>query len=494
LVEGKILLQESDISISFGHPIDVRSFSKPYRRFFSFLQPFISPATKMDWMMKLMRHRLTNKFMQRVYTRLSINMDHIVATALRYVPMQGILESDFKKVIYLSSLQIRKQNHRIVHRSLRDGIVNLVADELYEPYESIMKLAIDESIAAVDNGCLRVDYGNIQAPQPFHRMRLDNTTSVLANEFEVMKWAVKIIKRLIRLAPKKLAQKVAEVVTERDISIYEHERMRSYLEGESKSRDVGKPRYLAGEPLKPGIVLVHGFLASPGELLQLAEHLNQQGYGVYVVRLAGHGTHPSELKSVTLQCWQESLKRGYATLAHNHQKVLLCGFSAGALLALLQGSLGLPKLSGIIAINPALTLCQKSAKLSPMLERWNRLLKGVSLETGRLPYIENQADYPETNYDKIYVSGLTRLLELQQACREQLPLVDAPLLVIQAEGDPVVAPSSAQEVIEKVTSENKQLEYLRLQHHVIVRNEGSSKTFQLIDTFITSLPTEENRQ
>lgn len=31
LVEGKLLLQESDISISFGHAIDVRSFSRPYQ-------------------------------------------------------------------------------------------------------------------------------------------------------------------------------------------------------------------------------------------------------------------------------------------------------------------------------------------------------------------------------------------------------------------------------------------------------------------------------
>jgi len=487
LVEGKILLQESDISISFGHPIDVRRFSKPYRRLFSFLKPFISAATQMDWMMKLMRYRLTNKFMQRVYTRLSINMDHIVATALRYVPMLGISESDFKKVIYLASLQIRKQNHRMVHRSLRDGIVNLVVDEECTPFDSIMKLAIDESIVIVDNGRVVVDHENIQTAQPFHRMRLDNTTSVLANEFEVMKWAVKIIKRLSACPPKKLAQQVAEVVIERDISIYEDERMRSYLQGESKSRDVGKPRFMVGDVDKPGVVLVHGFLASPGELLQLADHLNQQGYGVYVVRLAGHGTHSSELKTVTLQSWLDSVKRGYAVLSHYHKKVVLCGFSAGALLALLQGSLNAPALNGIIAINPALTLCQKSAKFSPMLDRWNRLLKGVALEAGRLPYIGNETEHPETNYDKIYVSALTRLLELQQRCRERLLDVQAPLLVIQAEGDPVVAASSAQEVIEKVASVNKQLEYLRLQHHVIVRNEGSSKTFQLIDTFIASL-------
>ncbi|GLS90510.1 hypothetical protein GCM10007916_15770 [Psychromonas marina] len=487
LVEGKILLQESDISISFGHPIDVRSFSKPYRRLFSLIKPFISPATKMNWMMKLMRHRLTNKFMGRVYTRLSINMDHIVATALRYIPAQGVTEVDFKKIIYLACLKIKKQNHRRVHRSIRDGIINLVADEEYGPYNSIMKLAIDESVVVLESGRLLVDHESIQVPQPFHRMRLDNTTSVLANEFEVMKWAVKIIKKLAKASPEKLSLQVAEAVIERDVALYEDERMRSYVENESKSREVGKPVFMAGEKEKVGIVLVHGFLASPGELLQLAKHLNQQGYGVYIVRLTGHGTHATELKTVTLKCWQESVKRGYAVLSHYHSKVVLAGFSAGALLALIQGALGLPKVNAIIAINPALTLCQKSAKLSPMLERWNRLLKGLSVEAGSLPYIENEAQFPDTNYDKIYVAGLARLLELQECCRERLALIEVPLLVIQAEDDPVVEPSSAKEVVDKASSLCKSLEYLQLQHHVIVRDEGSIETFQLIDPFIASL-------
>jgi len=491
LVEGKILLQECDISISFGHPIDVRHFSKPYRRLFSFLTPFMSSDKQMDWMMKVMRHRLTNKFMQRVYTRLSINMDHIVATALRHVPVQGISEVNFKKVIYLACLAIRKNNHRVVHRSIRDGIVNLVADEPYAPYDSIMLLAVEESIVTINDGQLMVSNENIQAPQPFHRMRLDNTTSVLANEFEVMKWAVKIIKKLCRYTPEKLSSCVAEMVIEQDISIYENERMRSYQEDQSTSRSVGKPQFLAGDRHQPGIVLIHGFLASPGELLRLAEHLNQQGYGVYIVRLAGHGTHPCELKTVTLQCWLESVKRGYAVLAHYHPQVVLAGFSAGALLALMQGAVGLQQLSGMIAINPALTLRQKSAKLSPMLAKWNRLLKGISLETGRLPYVDNETHYPETNYDKIYVQGLTRLLELQQACREQLQQVNLPLLVIQAIEDPVVDPSSAEEIIENVTATDKSLEYLPLQHHVIIRGKGSEQTFQLIDKFIASLSLDE---
>ena len=70
---------------------------------------------------------------------------------------------------------------------------------------------------------------------------------------------------------------------------------------------------------------------------------------------------------------------------------------------------------------------------------------------------------------------------------QNLDQVKVPLLVIQAQDDPVVDTSSAAEIIDKVDSDDKSIEYIALQHHVIVRGEGSAETFQLIDQFLTSL-------
>lgn len=492
LVEGKLLLKESDISISFGDPIDIRHFTRPYRRLFSYLLPFLSAERKMDWMMKLMRHRLTKKFMCRIYSRLSINMDHIVATALRFVPMQGMPEKQFKQVIYLACLQIKKRNQRRVHRSMRGAIINLVAEGHDIAYASIMDLAIKEHIVLLEKGRLFVDQGHIQTPLPFHRMRLDNTTSVLANEFEVMNWAVNIIKKLLYTSPKKLLSQVSEAVIDRDLSIYENERMRSYRKDETKNRDVGRPQFLAGNKNKAGIVLVHDLGASPGELLQLAQHLNQQGHSIYLVRLAGHGTHASELQNASLQCWIESVQRGYSVLSHCCQRVYFIGFSAGALLALLQCAklqkvAQFEQVAALIIINASLELKQKATKLSPIINKWNHLLQGISLEAGSLPYVKNETQYPDTRYDKIYIEALTCLIELQELCRKSLSQVKVPLLVIQSEDDPFVAPDSAQIIIDHVASKNKRLEYLSLEEHVIVQDEGSAETFELIDQFIEKL-------
>ncbi|MCW8995986.1 MAG: 1-acyl-sn-glycerol-3-phosphate acyltransferase, partial [Psychromonas sp.] len=267
LVEGKLLLQHSDISISFGRALDVRSFTRPYRRVFTYLLPFLSAQKRMDWLMAIMRHRLTNIFMNRVYTQLSINMDHLVATALRYLPDKGIPEETFKKILYLAVTLIKKEQQRRVHHSLGEGVINLVSDEPYKPYNSIMQLVEHEKIVIRKDGYLFVDNEKIKKEYAFHRVRIESTTRVLANEFEIMHSSVNIIKKLVYHPFAKLSSQVAEMVLYQDCSLYEQERMRSFDKVGTKSREVGKPRYLSGDKNKPGIVLAHGFLSAPAEML-----------------------------------------------------------------------------------------------------------------------------------------------------------------------------------------------------------------------------------
>jgi len=484
LVEGKLLLQESDISIAFGHALDVRSFSRPYRRLFAYLLPFLSASKKINWLMAMMRHRLTRIFMHRVYTRLSINMDHLVATALRYVPAKGMPEETFKQVLYLAIVLIKTELHRRVHSSLGDGTVNLVGGEPYKPYDNIMQLVEAEQVAVIEDGWLSVDHDKIKKQHAFHRMRLDNMTRVLANEFEVMCSSVALIKKLVHSPVAKLSLQVAQTVSMRDCSIYEQERMRSFDKKESKSREVGKPRHLMGDKSKPGIVLAHGFLASPGEMRELAEYLNQRGYGVYLVRLTGHGTHASELDNASVKTWSESFNRGYAVLAHYHAKVVVGGFSAGALLALLKGSCVAEKVAGIVAINPALKLRQKSSLFSPMLDRWNKAMESIVMHKGALKWVDNIAENPDSNYDKIYIGGLRQFLALQDVCQKKLSGICAPLLIIQGSADPLIDPAGATEIMHKVRSSRKKLEEIVFKRHVIVRGEASIEVFKEVDKFM----------
>ena len=454
---------------------------------FLLICPLSQPAKKRNALITIMRHRLTRIFMHRVYMRLSINMDHLVATALRYLPAKGMPEEVFKQILYLTANMIKSEHHRRLHSSLGEGTINLVSGEAYQPYDNIMQLVETEKIARRENGYLYADHEKIKKQYAFHRVRLESTTRVLANEFEVMSSSVAVIKKLMRSSFSKLSLQVSEAVKKRDCAIYEQERMRALNKQGTKSREVGKPRHLLGDKSKPGIVLVHGFLSAPGELLALAEYLNQRGYGVYLVRLAGHGTHPSELETVTVKSWSESLKRGYAVLSHYHAQVLVGGFSGGALLALLKGACSAEHVAGIVVINPALKIRQKSSRFSPMLDRWNKALESLSLPQGTVKWVENKPENPDTNYQQIYISALRQLLELQEVCEDKLSAIRAPILVIQGREDPVVDPSGAREIIHKVNSANKKLEEIMFKRHVIVRGDASIEVFKVIEQFMETL-------
>lgn len=491
LVEGNIILEECDISISFGRAIDLRSFTKPYRRILSLLNPFISSTRCMKYLMEAMRHRLTNQFMLRIYGSLSINMDHLVATALRFVPHQGIKESNFKKIIYLAIVKIKENKQRRIHPSLSEGVINLVAGDAYGPYDLSIKLVLSEQVATIENGLILVNHEKFAMPYSFHRMRIESTVGVLANEFEVMTKYIKYIKKLISTCPRKLSTSVATEVLKTDCCLFEGERMRSFDRLYTKSRDIGKPQYLAGNSQLPGIILIHGFLASPKEMEELGQLLNKLGYGVYLVRLCGHGTLSKEMRNCSVKGWLESVNRGYAVLSNYHQKMLMVGFSAGALLALIKSTANVDNIAGIIAINPALSLKQKSVFFSSLLDSWNNMLSSFSMETGTLKWVDNKPENPDSNYDRIYISGLRQLLILQDTCREHLQRVTLPLLVIQGEHDPTIDVDGSEEIIDKVLSIDKKLLLIDAKHHVIIRGIGAEKIFNSILSFIEKVTNTE---
>ena len=79
-----------------------------------------------------------------------------------------------------------------------------------------------------------------------------------------------------------------------------------------------------------GVVLVHGFLASPAELRDLGEHLHADGVPIYGVRLKGHGTSPWDLREQAFEDWLASTVRGISIMQGLCERVVAVGFSKTA--------------------------------------------------------------------------------------------------------------------------------------------------------------------
>jgi alpha-beta hydrolase superfamily lysophospholipase len=117
-----------------------------------------------------------------------------------------------------------------------------------------------------------------------------------------------------------------------------------------------------------GVLMLHGMSDSPYSLRALGESLNGQGYWVVGLRLPGHGTVPSGMKTVR---WQDMVAA--VRLAADHlatrvgpDSIHIVGYSTGAPLALnltlgaLDGD-GSPLPRSLVLISPAMGITRAAA-------------------------------------------------------------------------------------------------------------------------------------
>ena len=158
--------------------------------------------------------------------------------------------------------------------------------------------------------------------------RLENVIRVYANEIALLPAVTNIIGRAVPAGGAALARLLfddelrAHALRKQGFSEPRHAAVNS-LEMADQS---GEPYFIVpGRPSKPGVVLVHGFLASPAELKDLGRRLAELGHPVLGVRLKGHGTSPWDLRERNWEDWLASVRRGFEIMSHQTGEVLLAG-------------------------------------------------------------------------------------------------------------------------------------------------------------------------
>ena len=114
-----------------------------------------------------------------------------------------------------------------------------------------------------------------------------------------------------------------------------------YSAGSAADPNTRQPDYnrtfvLHTDAPRGGILLLHGMSDSPYSLREIGEKLHEQGYCVIGLRLPGHGTAPSGIKSVR---WQDMAAATRLAMEHLGESVSgkplhIFGYSNGAALAL----------------------------------------------------------------------------------------------------------------------------------------------------------------
>jgi carboxylesterase len=196
------------------------------------------------------------------------------------------------------------------------------------------------------------------------------------------------------------------------------------------------------KPEKPNgkaILLIHGFGASPYEMIPLADFLCAEGYLALGVRLAGHGTSPEDLRTCQWQDWVNSVERGYACLQKTGMPIDLIGQSTGALIGL---TFALQKeLARLVLLSPFL-------KLHHPLANFAGVLKYL------IPYQQRHLPYPEKlhYYERRPLAGIEQIGKLRDQLVHKLNQIKNPALVLAAEGDKTVAKGSGRALFENLNN------------------------------------------
>ncbi len=488
MTEGTMLLSGVDVDIRFGEPIKTSQYMKSasITKDIATTAPinFDDPISSKR-MMRMSSLNIMKRYMSSIYNMTTVNHDHLFASILKYIPLNKIGEQDFKRrIYYATALQLEKTAH-YYHKNFNENQINLLTDDRYKRFENFISVAVEKEIVERKDDVLIKDASFSESPD-FHRARIDNPIAVIANEVEPLTNLQDQLRRIAFHPALRIKYWITQFLLEKALFDFEKDYTNFYIEGESKEKDAGRPFLLKGKNKDTGIILIHGYMAAPLEVRELANYLWEMGYTVYAPRLKGHGTSPDDLETRSYMEWVESVEEGYILLKNMCRHVVAGGFSTGAGLALDLAS-RVKRMDGVFAVSPPLKLQDFSTRFVPAVNLWNWLMGKVNFEAAKKEFVENEPENPHINYFRNPLSGVRELDRLMNSISPKLNSVTIPALVIQSYRDPVVNPNGSRKVFELLGTEKKEYLLLNMDRHGILLGDGSERVYKAISDFIKSL-------
>lgn len=490
MTEGTMLLSGVDIDIRFGKPIQIapyldRGQVKKELAKQEHTGALMSPGLKDA--MRSEAEKIMQRYMTDIYAMTTVNHEHLFASFLRMYPYRQICDAELRRRVFLAASRLGDMELPgiYLHKSLQENQSHLLTDDRYRKYENFLELALEKKVLRREGDKLVLDRSRLSAAVTFHRGRIDNPIEIMANEVAPLK---KIRKLLIAIAlqPEPLVRfNLALYLLKREQERYRRDYQAYGYGDDLKRQSFGRPFLLPALRRRIGVVLVHSYLAAPEEVKTLARHLRRHGMWVYAPRLPGHGTSSRDLATRDHEDWLEAVENSYALLSSICDRVVLCGVSVGASLAL-EVAGRTPDVAGVVAICPPLKLQDYSTNFMPAIDVWNRMVKKIRGADGD-PFFEFTADNPHVNYRRNPFAGIREVGRLLEKVEERLPELTMPALVIQADHDPVVNVKSSRKVFDLLKTADKQYTLLGFERHIIINGPGAGRVHRHISDFILHL-------
>jgi len=510
VIEGNLLFRDTDMDIRLGGPIEPQKSWNWWER--KILERYFLSVWSLDdlfglregnvgnWPEKILAKRISKETYRireaatrSMYAAITINLSHLTSSLVIKLVGQGKMSIDvkeFHRTLYLALKGLQQDDNVHLHRSLSwpdryRGLIDGDNMELDRFLSTCGKAGLigqsGSTYRFLDKLCQDYEFNNI---------RIENPLMVYANEVK----PIVEIDQAINAALKKAAS-----VSDREIAtLLFHDEVRAHTwnkvhfnQAEHQEINVQETATKSGAPyllipdthVRTGILLVHGFLASPSELSEFGQQLSDPNTAVLGVRLAGHGTSPWDLKQRTWRDWLNSLRRGHRILSAFCDQIIIVGFSMGGALSLRFAAEHPEKLAGVASVSAPIAYRDRKMAFVPLVHGLNKLASWLPSFEGIMPFRENESEHPDINYRHIPTHGLYQMRTLTNDVQDHLPQIEAPTLVIQGNEDPVVEPESGRIIYNELAIADKELHWIPSDRHGIL-NEDVGKTRTLVRSFI----------
>ncbi|MEA3333484.1 MAG: hypothetical protein U9Q58_07800 [Pseudomonadota bacterium] len=450
VVESSMLLSGVDIDIRFGQILPV---APVVEKFFGRKIPDFVDNKKSRQVLK----KMTDDSMAAIYGLATVNLDHLLAVLLYKSSGRSFTEIDFRRRAYLAATADGRSLAFFRHQGLKKSQVDLLFEKGGGRIVDILGLALEKGFLQISG---EVD-AKALSPQArlrflepeedvcsdaFHRVRLDNPFLVMANAIEPLPALQRLLQRLSLTPAWRLRRLTARRILQLMEQVYLDDRKSFQEDPELCPLAAGTPYLVKKRRAQTGIVLIHDWLSTPQSLKGLADYLGQRGFLVLVPRLPGHATVAADLENRDYEEWQRAVDEAYVYVSGLCRKVVVCGVGSSVALALSLAARG-HEMMALIAIFPVFGVVRQSLAELPVED------KEADEETAPLT-VSFQTDCSYTSFPDLSQRQVKKML-LQAA--KSLPLVETPLLILQASAATKADHQNVYKYLEKLAGPEKEL-------------------------------------
>ena len=223
-----------------------------------------------------------------------------------------------------------------------------------------------------------------------------------------------------------------------------------------------------------GIVLLHGFTASPVEVRQLADFLNTQGYTVSGPLLPGHGTDPDDLNRVSFEDWVRVSEEAVEALKATCKFILIGGESMGGLVAMRVAQLH-PELAGVLLYAPGLKAFNiwVAPLIKPFIKYLHKPSAGIS--------------FVWSGYNVFPLGGADEMRKLQKVVAKDLEKITQPVLLMMTKADTMVPQTVTEIIRQSVRSKIIDVHIFENSDHCILLDKDNQAAFEMTLAFLRKI-------